>query len=711
MGSTEGEDSVILITEDKDENPVESSVVLIESSEEFPLEKKNMDEIVDDECEVIVTFCKRAKVMPHARYDCMTHPFERAECETSCPLGRNTEMCGQCYCYICDKLAAECKDWVTPSLCHCNAHNKSKYWKDQWHFALTGGLAMFNLELSEIDVDIQHGGVLLQKFIHDISMEYNKYLSGERIPSDYHKCYCHRKLGPGQCDDCGLRQMCVIYRYTPVFDLVTTHLNQAENEKPKAEVIVLLGAAKEIMLHKDPFTYSQTFDPLGSVNQAVPCLMVRITRRLQRLLVLNEFPKPLYDKFIGFYQSIPLPVHCSTFSNSLNFMTWHHSLLTSVLKGQNVTGRRTQKGKKEYLCEIFPVIEARIERMENRQEYKELIRYLKVVKCSDSKWMQKQRDKIPLYMCRSGDFVGATQALFNVFSKSSCTACRLSPSQFEGYLKMFRTGQAPLGRSLEVPAQWSPVAPPSSSLGEPLKLPVLLKQTFRLLHTNMSLFKNPKCWTSVIKTFSSHPVLGNDGRLTAITLKEPPQEFQQMVFRESCYILEELVAKVRTNVFLSDVFRLDLHLEAGLIFAVTALRQMVLQEYRSLGSFLDIILAFRNNFWALKLLIESLACHEKALCGIVGLIITDLHYRKAEMLELCRRRGPQYVGDLLCLFLTSRDRNVPSIGISIINVIVDNLQECHWAKQVGYFLQNSTKAFGWAAYEVSSFIAISQTLP
>uniref|UniRef100_A0A8C0ICH7 Uncharacterized protein n=1 Tax=Bubo bubo TaxID=30461 RepID=A0A8C0ICH7_BUBBB len=311
----EQEQSVILISDDEAESTLGNSVLLVDSVEKSALGEEKSAEVVDEECELMVTFCKQAKVMPHARYDCTMHPFERMECDTCSPLGKNADICNQCYCYICDKLASECQNWTTPSLCHCNAHNKSKFWKEQRDFALAGVLVMFNLELTDIDTDLRHGGSLLIKFIQELSVEYNKYLIGKRMSPTKHECFCLPKFPPGQCNTCRSRNMETVYRYSGVFALVTRFLNEAERESPKAAAVMFLGAAKEIALHKDPALSWQNLGHTDSLKIAVPCLLQRITTQLQRMLVLCDFPKSLYEKFVNFFQSISLPCHCFGFSN------------------------------------------------------------------------------------------------------------------------------------------------------------------------------------------------------------------------------------------------------------------------------------------------------------------------------------------------------------------------------------------------------------
>ncbi|KFM12449.1 hypothetical protein AS27_12328, partial [Aptenodytes forsteri] len=628
----EEEQSIILISDDEAESTLGNSVLLVDPLEKSAVEEEKSEEVVDEECELMVTFCKQAKVMPHARYDCTIHPFERMECETCSPLGKNADICNQCYCYICDKQASECQNWTTPSLCHCNAHNKSKFWKDQRDFALAGVLVMFNLELTDIDADLRHGGSLLIKFIQELSVEYNKYLIGERMPPAQHECFCLPKLPPGQCNVCRSRNMEVVYKYSGVFALVTRFLNQAERESPKAAAVMFLGAAKEIALHKDPALSWQNLGHTASLKIAVPCLLQRITTQLQRMLVLCDFTKNLYEKFVNFFQSISLPCHCFGFSNSLNVVPWDHVLLTTVLKGQNITGQRTQKGRKVFLWETLPVIEARVEKLVDKKNYKEVVRYLRAVKCNDTKGLRDLRDIIPFYLCKTGDFLDAAHSLlFPVNSLACCTACRITPFQFEVYLKMFRTGSVPTGKAMLDSGPWITVGKECKICfgffllaGSPLKDGVLVKQALKLLYSNVSLYRNPKCWSSLIMILGSSSLLEKSGHLHPLSLKEPPLDFQKGVLAASGGLLEELKAKI--NVSLPPaLFSPHLHHEACLILAVQAVQQMLFCDLPYLTSFLEIALAFGNNFWALRLLLDHLSYEEHVLHGTVNLILRDLN--------------------------------------------------------------------------------------
>ncbi|XP_068002593.1 uncharacterized protein [Melanerpes formicivorus] len=696
------EQSIILISDDEAESTLGSSVLLVDSLEKSALEEQKSEVVVDEESELVVTFCKQAKVMPHARYDCTSHPFERAESETCSPLGSNAEVCSQCYCYICDKLASECQSWTRPSLCHCNAHHKSRFWKEQRALALAGVLAMFNLELTDIDADLRHGGDLLIKFTQELSVEYNKYLAGERRDSRPQECFCLPKLPPGKCSVCRSRSTEVVYRYSAVFALVSRFLNQAEKESPKAAAVMFLGAAKEIAGHKDPALWQNLRLP-ESLKIAVPCLLQRITTKLQRMLVLCDFPKGLYEKFVSFFQYISLPCHCFGFSNSLNVVPWDHVSLTTVLRGQNLTGQRTQKGRKTFLWEALPVIEARVERLLGRKSYKEVVRYLRAVKCSDTNGLRDLRDKIPFYLCKAGDFLDAAHSLlFPVSSLACCTACRITHHHFEVYLKIFRTGSVPAGNDILDCGLWT-------AAGPPLKDGVLMKQALKLLYSSALLYRNPKCWSSLIMVLGSSSQLESNGHLQPLSLQEPPPDFQKAVLAVSGGLLEELKARVSVS-FCPAIFSSPLHHEACLILAVQAVQQMLFCDLPYLTSFLEIALAFGNNFWALRLLLDHLCCDEHILHGTVTLILRDLSLQKAPMLKLWQSLGPQYVGEFLCLFLTCRHKKMQSIGLCALSIITENLQGCPWAKHLSNFFHNAglrnLPLGSTAQQEISNFMNI-----
>ncbi|XP_072457089.1 uncharacterized protein [Notamacropus eugenii] len=655
----DSEGSVILISDDETdtEATLGNSVVLIESSENSDLEQKKSEEIVDEESELVVTFCKQGMVMPHARHDCMTHPFERTESETCIPVKQNSDMCGQCYCYVCDKLASECQYWMTSASCHCNAHNKSRFWKDQRNFTLTGVLVIFNLEPTEIDTDLRHGGELLFKFLRELSIQYNNYLSGEIVLS-LQDCVCPSKQTPGQCSVCSQFQNEVIYRYSDVFNLVSSFINKAEKEKPKSAAVMLLGVAREIALHKDPAQSWQNLGPSESLKLAVPFLM-----------------------------------------SSLNIPSWDHRLLTTVLRGQNVTGEQKKNGKKEFLWEVLTVIKARTEKMETMGQYKELVRYLRAVKCNEGIGLRDLRDKIPFYLCKSGDFTSAAYSLLLPFNNlACCTACRLTPLQFESYLKMFWTGSVPAGMDFHDSDEWI------LNIGSPVKCCTLIKQVLRVLYSNQSLYRNSRCWSALITILVSSPILEQNGLLTTLTLREPPPFFRQMVCDVSFGILEELRLKVNVSLP-SDVFYGSLNLEACFLLTIQAVLQMLLTDLPWLTSFLEIMLAFGKNFWALKLFLEGLLSQMPVLHDVVSMIARDLSYQKNTLLKLWQTLGPDYVGELLCLFLSFRNSQLQSVGIYLSHVVIENLNQCPWAKSLDVF---RLKAFRRPHLETANYLQLNK---
>jgi len=90
-----------------------------------------MDSASDDDGFEIIgeTGCEVAS-LPHLRTDCLVHPFSKATA---------LAHCGMCYCYVCDRPAAECATWQH----HCCATHKGpeqKKWRDMKEAAKNGGV-------------------------------------------------------------------------------------------------------------------------------------------------------------------------------------------------------------------------------------------------------------------------------------------------------------------------------------------------------------------------------------------------------------------------------------------------------------------------------------------------------------------------------------------------------------------------------------------
>ncbi|XP_043945657.1 uncharacterized protein LOC122816730 [Protopterus annectens] len=686
-------ESVILISDCDDDvcyeaddvnTTLEPSVLVIDPVDGESSRKESSEEIIDEECGLAITFSKKGNVMPHARYDCPENPFVKTEYDTSAPLEKNSSYCDQCFCYICDKQANKCEFWTVVSLCHCNAHNKSKYWKAQRDTALAGVLTIFNFDLTEIDTDLRRGGALLLKFIQDLSVEYSQFLKGVIVNYDDLCpcfCVCHTNFRKGQfCNRCRHQHVnIVVFRYAHVFNLVTQFLNQAEEENPKTASIMLLGAAKEVLLHKEPtYSFVSEQNKSESLKFLIQLLMQRITESLQKKLVLCDFPEYLFKKIILFFQSLPLPPFCFQFSNCLNVLPWNDLLLTSVLKGQNITGEQKNKGKKKLLWESITVVEARVERMEARNEYRELVRYLKVVKATDTLKLRNFRDRIPFYLCALGDLRGGTEAMTAFNNIACCTACRLTAEEFCDFLKMARTGA-----SFTKTGEWTVVGD-----AEQLKKSVLLKCAVRILNCNKICYKSSSCWACLILSVCSMSVLGAEGQLVSKMLQEPPAEFQDSVMASTVLILNDL--KTKANVCFPQPFTSKLYNEAELILATQAVVAMLLQDIQHLTSILPVLLAYGRNMWALKILVNGITWKRDVLCHFSSLVKRDLLEQENKKFELLLTVDSNQICDLILVFLSHCNSTVHSVGMVFLNVIVKNWksfsESYSWSKSLGMLL-------------------------
>uniref|UniRef100_A0A8C5AW66 Uncharacterized protein n=1 Tax=Gadus morhua TaxID=8049 RepID=A0A8C5AW66_GADMO len=179
-------DEVIIILSE-DEDPCcdtalnDSSVLFVEVKEngegfssELPLSAQALEE------DLVVTFSKRAEVLPHARYDCPLYPFTRAEYVKSGPIDSNHQFCEQCFCYVCDKLASEkglSNQLIIYTLCHCNSHQRSGTWSRLRNSADLGHLLAFDFSLSDVDSKLQ----LLGSFRKELQVEFSCFVRGKML--------------------------------------------------------------------------------------------------------------------------------------------------------------------------------------------------------------------------------------------------------------------------------------------------------------------------------------------------------------------------------------------------------------------------------------------------------------------------------------------------------------------------------------------------
>ncbi|KAG7491940.1 hypothetical protein MATL_G00009300 [Megalops atlanticus] len=680
-------DIIVIVSDEEDDCTIatlnDSSVLIVEEclknrDNAASPEVNDSNEIVDED--LAVTYTKKAAVMPHARYDCTAHPFSPTENDTSNPVENNKAFCEQCFCYICDKLASECKLWSTSGICHCNAHKRSMFWKDQRDKTILGYLHIFNFDLLEVDAELRLAESLLLKFEEDLTVEYGTFLKGvEASLSDLFSCgcYCHSASSfTGGCKKCKSRHLNVmVYNYSKVYNLVSEFLDRAEKEKPKTAAVMLLGAARHLVVHKQP-TGIPNIDPKAYVNEAVPLLLIRVTNTLKTLMVVGDFSAPFSKKLQAFFQSLSLPMKCRWMSNGLNVLHWDDPLLVAVLRGQNVRGERILRGKKEILCEPLVVLQARVEKLKEQNRYRELVRYLKVVRSDNKTHLQTMRDHIPFYLCKVGDYIAALASFFNPTPEMCCSACRLSPNQFVVYLKILTTGKMPLGKDPFLSTEWQNVK--DSQL--PKKTEVI-KWSLRVLNCNTAVFMDSESWVSLISVASS-AVLGPDGSMTCVSYPVPDIEFQMRTRDIATAILLEM--QTQSQIQIPKAFQNRFPDQALLLLVTQALVQRLLQN--GMINILNIVMAFKANSWALKWFLHSLSARPDVLQTFLSGLLEDLYreqhvhpYRKREVVE------HTFIADFLfCYLLDSRPLLFP-VNHQVLDGLLNRWNESDFPWQ--YYLR------------------------
>lgn len=528
--------------------------------------------------DLVVTFSRRAEVLPHARYDCPIYPFTAKVCEVGAPVAENRLICEQCYCYVCDKLASSCVMWCYSGVCHCNSHKKSDFWINRRNSALLGGLKNFNLTLSEVDAQLRDADAMLRSFSDKLSVKFSAFLTGTKVQG----------LSLANMQD-------RVHDYTEVYTFVSSFLNKADKLGGRGAAILYLGAAWEFSRHYQVSGAFLVQPPTANAATAKVMLLQRVISSLQRQMVTADFTPEFIHKLQVFYRSFYFPAELRSMKYSLCVRSWDDVLLVSVLKGQNVSGVRKDKGRKDVLMEEISIVLLRTEVLQKQQRYRELCRYLRVVQTDDSKRLQQLQDLIPFFTCLGGNLLSALDSLFPSVNAS---ASRFTPSLFLCYFHIFKTATAPKitvskPDQLSHPgASWEPIKDAA-----PLKLAELVKFALRAQRCCVAVSTDSQCWTSL---------------LTAVNKPLPPPSPQFL--HEAKDVVKSILLDMDGSKRHIPRFFLEVYPDQALLLLTTgALALRILDGVLSPAA--PVLNTFQANEWALKYLVQSLP--EERLCSFV----------------------------------------------------------------------------------------------
>ncbi|XP_060716949.1 uncharacterized protein zgc:112980 isoform X2 [Tachysurus vachellii] len=641
------EPEVIVLSDDDDDDAggdhtgaLDNSILIVEDDDSSKEATSETTEILDDD--VTITFSRKASVLPHARYDC-TVSFSFTDSNISEPENINAAYCEQCFCYICDHPASQCEFWIVPGFYHCNAHKHSVYWKSLRDKRIMGYLheLKFTFNPADMDSELRHAETSLQEFAHSLALKYGTFLMAMANPSRQPACACpchstNRRaaeisLANGSAVGCARcyieHQKFVLYDYTPVMEFIHTFLDDTIKGNPKSSSVLVLGAIKLFITHAAPGTLHAL-----AISHVLLELFWRAMSMVQVFLVDADFPTSFVKQLQDFFQILPLPPDFRKFRNGLNVLPWDDPLLSAVLKGQNITGVRHVKGRRpETLEEELVVVRTRVLKLQQQNRYRELARYLRVVKSDNAAKLQMMRDWVPLYLCKVGDYAGAADSLLSPMYNSSCPASRLSPAQFGAYLRIFMFGHAPNGIPHPPQVEFIPhvqnvhtvqMDPLLSSTwttieggSNLLKSQEVIKFALRVLNCNSAVFTHAESWIKVLK-FANQSSCGPEGSC----LPEPDYSFL---------------------IGYPD--------QALLLLTTQALAERLL--HTRLKPILTVILTFKSNPWVMRWLFSSLMVKPQMLQDLFHVTLEELlDVQSRSVLRIQDTAEQFFIASFLCLF-------------------------------------------------------------
>ncbi|XP_034741427.1 uncharacterized protein zgc:112980 [Etheostoma cragini] len=576
MGSSVDSEIILIVSDDEDEICSEPSVLIVEVED-----MKKSDCVVSPNAldeDLVVTFSRRAEVLPHARYDCPVHAFTATYCVIDTPVAGNQLMCDQCFCYICDKLASLCLKWKT-DVCHCNSHKRSDFWNRLRDCLLLGGLKTFKLTLSEIDAPLRHADFMLQLFRQELSDLFSSFLKGKTV------------------ELVNSTQKVLLHDYTPVYEFVSSFLNSADKQEDRAAAIMRLGAVEDFIGHFQVSGTVSLQSPMSNAAKAKLVLLQRVIASVQRQMVMADFTQEFIHKLQDFYKRLCFPAELRNMKNSLCVRPWDDVLLVSVLKGQNVSGVRKDKGKKDVLYEQTSVILLRTELLQRQHRYRELRRYLQVVKTDDIDGLQPVQDLIPFFMCMEGDFMSS---LHSLFPSVNAPASRFTPDLFQFYLCIFKTATAPklaVMRPEELccsDAAWEPIKG-----AVPLTCARLVRFALRVQRCSSAVFTDSQCWTSLLTVVNTHTAL-----------PEPCSQFLQ----EAKDVVNTIL-QLESDVLIPGYFQKVYPDQALLLLVTGALGLRICKA--PLSPALPVLNTFKENTWAIAWLWLNMSSNPERLSSFL----------------------------------------------------------------------------------------------